>query len=115
MQPMLHEANSLEESNSSLIYWYKAVFGQLPDEELVNSGGGWVDVRDLASAHVAALEKEEAGGQRIIVSAGEDESSLCIICEECFNGIFDLDSFLFQDWGIGITCSGVNYQLIISL
>ncbi|KAK7472041.1 hypothetical protein VKT23_000152 [Stygiomarasmius scandens] len=30
----------------------------------------WVDVRDLAEAHVRALQKQEAGGERIIVSAG---------------------------------------------
>ena len=29
----------------------------------------WVDVRDAALAHVLALEKPEAGGERIIVSA----------------------------------------------
>jgi hypothetical protein len=30
----------------------------------------YVDVRDLAQAHVNALVKEEAGNQRLIVSAG---------------------------------------------
>lgn len=30
----------------------------------------WVDVRDVAEAHVRALLKQEAGGHRIIVSAG---------------------------------------------
>lgn len=30
----------------------------------------WVDVRDLAYSHVLALEREEAGGKRLIVSAG---------------------------------------------
>lgn len=30
----------------------------------------WVDVRDLADAHALALEKEEAGGNRIIVASG---------------------------------------------
>lgn len=30
----------------------------------------WIDVRDLAEAHVRSLEKEEAGGERIIVSGG---------------------------------------------
>ncbi|KAJ3540770.1 hypothetical protein NMY22_g4156 [Coprinellus aureogranulatus] len=36
----------------------------------VQSGHAWVDVGDLAEAHVRALEKEAAGGERIIVSAG---------------------------------------------
>lgn len=29
----------------------------------------WVDVRDIAEAHAVVLEKEEAGGERILVSA----------------------------------------------
>ena len=30
----------------------------------------WVDVRDTALGHVLALEKEAAGGQRIITASG---------------------------------------------
>ena len=30
----------------------------------------WIDVRDLAEAHVLAIQKPEAGGERIIVSQG---------------------------------------------
>ena len=37
----------------------------------MGAGGSWVDVRDLAEAHVLALERESAGGQRIIASAGQ--------------------------------------------
>jgi nucleoside-diphosphate-sugar epimerase len=33
-------------------------------------GGCWIDIRDLALAHVRALKKEEAGGERIIITAG---------------------------------------------
>ena len=39
---------------------------------------GWVDVRDIAAAHVLALQKEEAAHQRIIVVAGH---------------------YVWQDWG----------------
>ncbi|VDB97971.1 unnamed protein product [Peniophora sp. CBMAI 1063] len=38
---------------------------------LVKTGCGWIDVRDIALAHVLAAQKDEAGGQRIIVSAGD--------------------------------------------
>lgn len=44
------------------------------NEFLANVGGNWVDVRDLAEAHTLALEKEAAGGQRIIVSCGMSHS-----------------------------------------
>jgi nucleoside-diphosphate-sugar epimerase len=47
------------------------------DEKALLTGGAWIDVRDLAIAHRLALEKAEAGGERIIVSAG---------------------SFVWQDW-----------------
>ena len=31
----------------------------------------WIDVRDVALAHVLALQKEGAGGERIIISSGK--------------------------------------------
>ncbi|RDX46677.1 NAD(P)-binding protein [Lentinus brumalis] len=36
----------------------------------VNTGTSWVDVRDVAEAHVLALLKPEAGGERIVVTSG---------------------------------------------
>lgn len=41
------------------------------NEFLANTGTCWIDVRDLADAHAHALEKEAAGGERIIVSGGK--------------------------------------------
>lgn len=38
------------------------------DEELYKAAS-WIDVRDVATAHLAALEKEEAADERIIISA----------------------------------------------
>jgi nucleoside-diphosphate-sugar epimerase len=35
-----------------------------------HTGSCWIDVRDLGRAHVLALLKAQAGGERIIVSAG---------------------------------------------
>ncbi|KAG2365175.1 hypothetical protein BDR07DRAFT_1399625 [Suillus spraguei] len=40
------------------------------NEYLASVGSTWIDVRDLAEAHAISLEKEAAGGERIIVSAG---------------------------------------------
>jgi hypothetical protein len=39
-------------------------------KELLSQSINYVDVRDTALSHVLALEKEEAGGERIISSAG---------------------------------------------
>ncbi|KAH6916476.1 D-lactaldehyde dehydrogenase [Coprinopsis sp. MPI-PUGE-AT-0042] len=66
--PPIQEVSSLESLNTSMLaFWHQLIpetkqFAPLP--------GAWVDVRDLADAHVLALEKEAAGGERIFVSAG---------------------------------------------
>jgi nucleoside-diphosphate-sugar epimerase len=39
-------------------------------ETAATQGSSWIDVRDLAIAHVKAIENEEAGGERIIVAQG---------------------------------------------
>ncbi|TEB29167.1 NAD(P)-binding protein [Coprinellus micaceus] len=52
--------------------WYGTVIaaGEKDKEQLGEKNGyAWVDVRDVAEAHVRSLEKEEAGGERIIVSS----------------------------------------------
>ena len=36
----------------------------------MSKGAGWIDVRDVALAHVLAAQKEGAGGERVIVSTG---------------------------------------------
>lgn len=40
-----------------------------PDSELPPNKGGWVDVRDVAKAHVIAFEKEEADGKRLLLNS----------------------------------------------
>lgn len=74
-QPIIHEVSSVSALNCSVLEWYNTVVSQDMDgkslESLAKVGnGGWADVRDVAEAHVLALEKEAAGGERIIVSAG---------------------------------------------
>jgi len=67
--PNLHEVDKPEHLNTSSQRWFDLFFKPIfADQELLY-GGGWVDVRDVAEALVVALEKEEAGDQRIAVSA----------------------------------------------
>ena len=47
------------------------MFDNLPKEQTFWADLNWVDVRDVALAHVLAMEKVEAAGQRFIVSQGE--------------------------------------------
>ncbi|KAJ7737805.1 D-lactaldehyde dehydrogenase [Mycena maculata] len=73
--PTIHEVSSPDGLNTSAHIMYDAFTKPAPA-----AGAGlvpWVDVRDLALAHVRALQKEAAGAERIIVSAGP---------------------FLWQDW-----------------
>ncbi|KAI0314138.1 D-lactaldehyde dehydrogenase [Amylostereum chailletii] len=69
--PPIHEVASLESLNTSQQELYNTiVLGKKDDAALSAPGSAWIDVRDLGLAHVLAGQKAEAGGERIIVSAG---------------------------------------------
>ena len=75
VQPSLHEVKTVEELSSSCSAWYNHVIKSTScGRDAPTSVSAWVDVRDLALAHVIALEQEEAGGERISVSAGASKS-----------------------------------------
>lgn len=57
--------------NTSMQEFFNTVVkGVKDDAALKTLGSAWVDVRELANAHVLAAETPEASGERIIVSAG---------------------------------------------
>ncbi|THU93560.1 D-lactaldehyde dehydrogenase [Dendrothele bispora CBS 962.96] len=71
--PILHEVPSIDKLNSSCLFWYNAITkGEAVGNASprVSPSHGWVDVRDVALAHIRSLEVEEAGGERIILCAG---------------------------------------------
>ncbi|KAF8880899.1 hypothetical protein CPB84DRAFT_1851713 [Gymnopilus junonius] len=69
--PPIHDVNSPASLNTSLKTWYDIVVADNPKtKEGLSFSSGWVDVRDTSLAHVLALEKEAAGGERIITTAG---------------------------------------------
>ncbi|THG94295.1 hypothetical protein EW026_g7151 [Hermanssonia centrifuga] len=56
---------------SSMEDWYNTVVkGTKTADTLANVGAAWIDVRDAARAHVLALQKEEAGNERILIVTG---------------------------------------------
>jgi len=56
----------------SLKAWYDVVVSDAPKmKELLSASNSWVDVRDTALAHVLALQRQEAAGERVIVCSGE--------------------------------------------
>lgn len=77
---MIHGVEKPEDLNTSDHEWFDALYRNTKsDEEVVASVNAWVDVRDIAEAHVVALEKPEAGGERILFSAGKLRSPPRII------------------------------------
>lgn len=69
--PPIHDVKSLSALNTSLQYWYNMVVADTPKtKESLSGSSSWTDVRDIAEAHVRALEKDAAGGERIIVNGG---------------------------------------------
>ncbi|KAG8768346.1 methylglyoxal reductase (NADPH-dependent) gre2 [Ceratobasidium sp. 428] len=67
--PVIQEVTSMASLNLSSKKFYAMFSGQ--EKELSPDVFWlWVDVRDVAEAHVAAIEKPEAGGQRFFVTAG---------------------------------------------
>ncbi|RXW23027.1 hypothetical protein EST38_g2830 [Candolleomyces aberdarensis] len=72
--PGIQEISSPSTLNATLKVWYDFVYSpsasSAKPKEAFELSNSWVDVRDLADAHVLALEKVEAGGERIIVTQG---------------------------------------------
>ena len=68
--PIVNYLNSLDSLNTSNQRTRDLMLGK-GKEEIPETGTFiWVDVRDLAEAHVKAMEREEAQGKRFFVTAG---------------------------------------------
>ncbi|KAI6110832.1 D-lactaldehyde dehydrogenase [Pisolithus croceorrhizus] len=71
--PIIHDVTDASSLRTSMRWFYDNVVDPVKSAEagnnsLVGAGNPWADVRDVAKAHRLALEKEEAGGERIIIS-----------------------------------------------
>ncbi|KAK8134387.1 NAD dependent epimerase/dehydratase [Apiospora sp. TS-2023a] len=69
--PVVHHLNSLQAINTSNARFVDVMQGKMRDEIAPSGVHFWVDVRDVALAHVQAMEKAEAGGKRFFVLAGK--------------------------------------------
>lgn len=67
--PSLQELAKPENLNTSSLTLYELFFKPKFSEQNLYYGPSWVDVRDVAKAHVVSLEKEEVAGERILVSS----------------------------------------------
>ena len=68
--PIVHYLNSLDAINTSNARIRDMVQGKFRNELPPSGVFIWVDVRDLAKAHVTGIELAEAQGQRFFVTAG---------------------------------------------
>ncbi|KAJ5637080.1 hypothetical protein N7490_006959 [Penicillium lividum] len=68
--PIVHYLNSLEAINTSNQRVRDLIQGKFKEKIPPTGIFLWVDVRDVALAHVKAIEVAEAGGQRFFVVAG---------------------------------------------
>ncbi|POS83812.1 hypothetical protein EPUL_005995 [Erysiphe pulchra] len=68
--PILYYHNSHDKLNTSNSFIYDIMSGKRKEDTLNIRPTLWVDVRDVALAHIKAFELEEAAGQRLFVTAG---------------------------------------------
>ena len=72
--PVIHHLTSLAAINTSNATVASLIKGEFRDGLEASRSMLWVDVRDLSRAHVLALEKVAAAGQRFFVTAGHFSS-----------------------------------------
>ena len=68
--PIINYLKSLESINTSNARFRDFIQGKAKDKLPPTGNFLWVDVRDVALAHVRAIEVPEAGGKRFFVTAG---------------------------------------------
>jgi nucleoside-diphosphate-sugar epimerase len=68
--PIVHYLNSLDALNTSNQRIRNLITGQFKEEIPDTGVYVWIDVRDLALAHIKAIELPEAAGKRFFVTAG---------------------------------------------
>ncbi|PPQ88279.1 hypothetical protein CVT25_005442 [Psilocybe cyanescens] len=94
--PSIHDVKSTTSLNTSLQIWCNyVVLGCNKTKQELSDSSCWVDVRDIGLAHVLALERPEAGGERIIVAEGVSSHSSRFLLQDAkiFTG-----NYIFQEW-----------------
>lgn len=83
--PIIHPCDSPDSLNTSVAAFYGWLAGKKTAEDLPGGGGNYIDVRDVAKAHVRALEVEEASGQRFICGNGPfSANDYCVVLNKDF-------------------------------
>ena len=70
--PLVQSFGSPSELTGTQKTWWDGVVGtEGKTKEFLSQGANWIDVRDVAEAHVKALETEDARDERFLVAAGK--------------------------------------------
>jgi nucleoside-diphosphate-sugar epimerase len=82
--PVVHYLNSLKSTNTSNQRILSIMQGEMKEKVPPTGTWIWVDVRDVALAHIRAIELPEAAGKRFFVTAGyvTNKDMIDIIREE---------------------------------
>ena len=70
VQPVIHECDKPVDLNVTVKWMYEIIFKLEPLNVCPFSIFSWIDVRDVAKAHVKAMEDPISAGQRFIASNG---------------------------------------------
>ena len=119
--PIVHYLNSLDAINTSNARTRDMIQGKMKNGLTPSGVLIWVDVRDLALAHVKAIEVPEAAGKRFFLTAGYFSNyDIARIIQENFPKLADklpehMESDLPKDvWGINNSRSkevlGITYR-----
>ncbi|PYH99623.1 NAD(P)-binding protein [Aspergillus ellipticus CBS 707.79] len=88
--PVVHYLNSLDSINTSNQRISNLIQGKYKDGVPPTGAFLWVDVRDVALAHVRAIEVPEAGGQRFFIASGTySNKHLADVVREAFPELKD--------------------------
>jgi len=83
--PIIHQVDSPESINTSVGGFFTWMEGKHKQEELPAPAGTYVDVRDVALAHVRALMVPEAGGHRFICSPSAiSGNDYCVVIKKLY-------------------------------
>lgn len=107
--PAINDVPSPSSLGTSAGNWFRTItqpdHGGKDATALKTSNGAWVDVRDIALAHVLAIEKPKAGNERFIVSAGSF----------CFQDFLDVAAKSYpdvvKDKGVPGAGNGITYPV----
>ncbi|KZT54480.1 NAD(P)-binding protein [Calocera cornea HHB12733] len=68
--PQIQEVRSRSDLTEAISILQVGLDNEWPPEQRYSHFSNWADVRDIALAHVRAMEKEQAAGQRFLISSG---------------------------------------------